>query len=399
MGRPAQMTPAANYKYGSAPVPFRDFSFATTWRLGRGGTSSNRKDRQASIQIFSEAGCYNADCTPRPSPKLIYKRVRDTDEEEIQGMPQGDLPWEAPRKNPNAYDPGPSAAFATLLMGLDKRAPYPDFWAMGARTHRSFGFHGPYRGRLNEAAVLILADQESNDDLFTGRAWTGLGGQRLQAYLEALGIQRKYAILKTLPIDTFDLPSAKRREMVMAPKMLIHREAMVRGILSESKKNKVSTVVVLAIGPFAAEAADALIQAKVISSQQLLKLPFPQNERGIGVWTGQFPALAKMLKGVERAKQARTYEGEHIPIARIDLPIQTKWWVGANGSRGYRAVNTNLGKRDTPIGQLDHLDPNYYKIYMPKWVFEKRPTALSPQEVREIGALEKEMNAADGARR
>ncbi|MBX9766210.1 MAG: hypothetical protein K2X47_02975, partial [Bdellovibrionales bacterium] len=284
-GRPAKVTAPENYFYGSAPVPFRDFSFATTWRLGRGGTSSNRKDKQASIQIFSEAGCYNADCSPKPSPKLKYKRIRDTDEEVILGMPEGDLAWEAPRTNPYAYDPGPSPEFATVLMGLHKSAPYPDFWAMGARTHRSFGLHGPYRGRLDEAAVLVIADQESNDDLFTGRAWTGLGGQRLQAYLTALGIQRSYAILKTLPIDTFDVNSEKRREMVLHPSMLRHREAMVREILAGSRKNKVPNVVVLAIGPFAAEAADELVRAKVFPKDQLLKLPFPQGERGIAEWT------------------------------------------------------------------------------------------------------------------
>ena len=42
------------YKYRSAPIPFRDFTYGFPIRLGRGGTSSNRKDRQRSIQIFSQ---------------------------------------------------------------------------------------------------------------------------------------------------------------------------------------------------------------------------------------------------------------------------------------------------------------------------------------------------------
>ena len=44
------------FKYRSAPIPFRDLPLGCCWRLGRGGTSSNRKDRQRSIQLFSAGG-------------------------------------------------------------------------------------------------------------------------------------------------------------------------------------------------------------------------------------------------------------------------------------------------------------------------------------------------------
>ena len=372
----APVTPPDKYMYGSAAVPFRDFSFATTWRLGRGGTSSNRKDRQASIQIFSEAGCYNAECASGKSPRLHYKKLRDTEDKVIAGRPAGDLPWEAPRSEPNAYDPGPEEIFAKMFMGFHPDYPYPNFWAMGATTHRSFGFHGPYRGRLNEAAVLVIGDQESNDDIFTGRAWTGLGGQRLQAYLAALGINRSYAILKTLPIDAWDVPSARREAMVLDQLMHKHRAAVVGLILAASKKNKVPNLVVLAVGPAAAKAADLLVQDKVISAGRLFKLPFPQRA-GIAVWNEQFQAIRQAMGGFkdEGMKLRNGYAGEDMPIARIDLPIQTKWWVGASGSRGYRAVNPALS---TGL----KLDPNYYKIYMPKWVFDLPPARLSSEDAK-----------------
>jgi hypothetical protein len=51
---------------------------------------------------------------------------------------------------------------------------------------------------------LILADQQSHDDLFTGRALTGESGQHMQAFLEAMGIRSKYLIIRVLPVDTLD---------------------------------------------------------------------------------------------------------------------------------------------------------------------------------------------------
>ena len=49
--------------------------------------------------------------------------------------------------------------------------------------------------------MLVLADQESHDDLFTGRALSGDAGQRLQAWLRAAGFTRSYCVLRTLPVD------------------------------------------------------------------------------------------------------------------------------------------------------------------------------------------------------
>jgi len=47
------------YRYRSAPIPFRDFAYGLPWRLGNGGTTSNPRDGQRSIQLFSAGGVYN----------------------------------------------------------------------------------------------------------------------------------------------------------------------------------------------------------------------------------------------------------------------------------------------------------------------------------------------------
>ena len=89
---------AAAYRYRSAPVPFRDLPFGTPWRLGRGATSSNRKDGQRSIQLFSAAGHYNGrgdDPTYSGTAPGAPEGYRDE---------SGDLPYEPPRVSSSTFD-------------------------------------------------------------------------------------------------------------------------------------------------------------------------------------------------------------------------------------------------------------------------------------------------------
>jgi hypothetical protein len=66
------------------------------------------------------------------------------------------------------------------MMGGASGLGWPDFAQLGGTAHESFGYGAIYRGRPEHARALILADQESHDDLFMARALTGDGGQRFQ---------------------------------------------------------------------------------------------------------------------------------------------------------------------------------------------------------------------------
>ncbi|MHC4168336.1 MAG: hypothetical protein ACYSWQ_15390, partial [Planctomycetota bacterium] len=102
-------------------------------------------------------------------------------------------------------------AFAKLFMGTKKGLEWPDFEVLGVNAHASLGYGAIFRGRPAQATVLILADQQSHSDLFTARALSGEGGQRLQAFLSAMGITKRYCILRVLPVDASDLTVAKRK--------------------------------------------------------------------------------------------------------------------------------------------------------------------------------------------
>src|SRR6185295_16840196 len=117
-------TPEA-YRYETAPIPFRDFPYGTSWRVGQGGTSSNRKDDQRAIQLFSEDGEY-ATTLPYPS--------------DAGGSPEGyaddpgDLPYEPPKHAFADFDPGPPADLARLMMGGEPGLPWPDFASLGVTS-------------------------------------------------------------------------------------------------------------------------------------------------------------------------------------------------------------------------------------------------------------------------
>ncbi len=351
------------YNYASSAIPYRDFAFGTMWRLGRGGTSSNRKDDQKSIQVFSADGCYNADCGTPEAPQrvpLSYAAVRDATTS-IPEMPAGDLEWEAPRKNATEYDEGPGK-FAKVLMGGERGFAYPKFETLGVTQHESFGTTQVYRGRLDKARLLVVADQESVDDIFTGRALTGAGGQRLQTFLNQAGLSASYAILRTLPVDTSDLSEEKVRDIALNAQVKKVRQEIVKRVLAEGK-----TEAVLAVGPVAQAAVDAL----ELGSVRVVKMSAPGASGFESSWSGALKELKDAGLRADSGMTARTsYSDKLTSIARLDLPVQTKGWVGTGGNRAVRPTN-----RDTRA-----LDGNYYKIFMPEWVFRLAPKALSSAE-------------------
>jgi hypothetical protein len=75
----------------------------------------------------------------------------------------------------------------------------------------------------------VLADQTSSDDLFSGRALSGDGGQRLQAFLGAAGLTTRYAVVRCLPVDALSVPATTIQSAVDDAKVrAVHTEIMRR---------------------------------------------------------------------------------------------------------------------------------------------------------------------------
>lgn len=365
---------SVDYKYGNAEIPFRDFAFGSNWRLGKDGTSTNRRGADG-IQIFSDYGCYNNGkrikerCTEEPLP-VLYNEPGDLASK--QDMQPGDLPWESPKSiaGRRAYDEGPGE-FAKLLMGEgEAQQPWPDFKKLGVTEHPSFGYGPIYRGNLRNPEVLILADQESQDDLFSTRALTGTGGQQFQTFLGNLGLKNNYTIIRTLPVDTLDLSIKQAAQVALDPDVTKTRNAILISLLAEGK-----TKLIITLGPIAKEAIKAVpTQVPVIN----MTAPGTKNQKT--AWNNSLKRIAQLNLGF--TPQGK-FNGELTAIPREELPVHTRWWMGTSGSRAARAyLKTDKGQQ---------WSGDYYKFDAPNWVnsanFPADPAKVSDRDKLSIDAF------------
>jgi hypothetical protein len=320
---------ADGYRYGNAKLYHGDFAFGTNWRMGDDGTSSNRRGSDT-IQIFSENGCYNnvgrnsdGSCDENKTHNVMYEDPTDETKgllaktylgnSKLKEMEEGDLPFESPKGSKrHDFDMGPDGAIPNQFGHSERLLNFynvvKDTFAGKYISHPSFGHTGIYRGTFKKPEVLILADQESHDDMFTGRALSGTLGQKLQTYLNNSG-KKSYLILRTLPVDTLDMNSSEVRKMALNKKVVEARAAIMA---------EVGNAEVLTLGDIAKEVASAHgLQAQAIDAE-VSKL-----------------ALSN--------------------ISRSDLPAHTRWWMGTSGTRSSRGSDSKGPNGD------------YYKVYAPGW--------------------------------
>lgn len=348
--------PTDDYEYVADPIPFRDFAFGTNWRLGRGSTSSNRHTNQEWIQLFGAGGSYgDFDVLYPDQPGTATVDPTYTSD-------PGDLPYEPPKTEYADFDAGPDDAMARLLQGGSAGLPWPDFAALGLTANPSFGRGPMYRGRLDEAKLLVVADQQSHDDLFNGRALTGNVGQHLQAFLRAAGVTKSYAVLRTLPVDPLNDDAAVVDAAIDHPQ--------VRAILREVME-RVAPQVIVTLGAGAARVAADERPA----GTPVVTLPdFPRS--GVkSKWAGAMKLLKDITFDRDLGDRTDKYEGDRDPIPRGDLPFGTLRWQGTHGDRAQQ------GFKD---GQLS---PDYFRLRMPTWVMTLPPAPLSADEQAAVGQL------------
>jgi len=347
---------SAAYTYSSAAIPFRDFPFGVSPRLGRGGTSSNRSNNQRAIRLFSAAGKYNA------------RGAHLSDQSTAGGSNQGyndepgDLPYEPPRASPKGFDPGPPASLARLMLGGEPGLGWPDFIALGVTSHPSFGVGPIYRGRFAQLSLVVLADQTSHDDVFTGRALSGEAGQRLQGFLGAAGLTRRYLIIRTLPVDTLDLSAAKRRALVDDARVrALHRE-----LLGRVRSANGGATVLLAMGSGARRLAPHVTPA----GMTVIEMAAHGGAGWPASWQGVLANLAGRTYAKDNSSPTFTMPSGRGQLPRIDLPYGTPRWLGTSGDRAVRPKDLDLGRPS----------PDYLKLFLPSWVANLASAALTPQE-------------------
>jgi hypothetical protein len=281
----------------------------------------------------------------------------------------GDRPYEPPRQSFGDYDAGPGVRFAQLFMGGQPGLEWPDFGVLGLTAGPSFGSGPIYRGRPAAARVLILADQQSQDDLFTGRALCGESGQRMQAFLTALGIVSKYVILRVLPVDTLSLPANTVAAAVGHPQTVRVYQAMVDEIAAASPDLKL----VLTLGPH----AQALRQHLAGLAVPTVALKAWQEPGALADWQGKIAAIRAVSYAREIANPSFSYDGRRGQIPRQDLPYGTLRWIGTSGDRASQAFDLSTQQPSA----------DYFKLYMPRWAAQLQPLPLSTAEQAAVASL------------
>ena len=344
------------FRYLAKAAPHADFPFGSCPRLGDGGTTSNRTDAQRSIRLFSAHGKYAAS-----GERLRDGSSRLGTSEGYKDDP-GDLPYEPPRTHPDRFDPGPPLALSQLLLGAVAGMGWPNFAALGATADPSFGVGAVYRGRFQALSVLIIADQTSEDDLFCGRALCGESGQRLQGFLLAAGLTTRYLILRSLPVEMLDLTAAKIRALVDDTKV----KALMGDVVAKVRATNPGLAAILAIGPGARRLAPNLTPPGL----PVVEMASLSEADGPASWQAALDHLKTLsfTKDIQGATFLLPATRSQIP--RIDLPYGSQRWVGTSGDRGDRPDDL---ARSAP-------SPDYLKIFVPGWVMQLHPAALSATE-------------------
>jgi hypothetical protein len=249
---------------------------------------------------------------------------------------------------------------ARLLQGGSPGRPWPDFAGLGLIANPSLGRGPGYRGRLSRPSILVLGDQESQDDLFTGRALTGNVGQHLQAFLRSAGVTKQYAILRTLPVDSLGDPVAAVTRAVDDP--------ATRSILREAMR-LAQPAVVVTLGPHAQRVA----AAEAPAGTPVVHLAAFDKADPAAAWKPGLTALAALSFPRDVAKGP--YLGGREPIPRGDLPFGTLRWQATTGDRAQRG--RIAGKNST----------SYYQLRMPTWAANSSSTALTTAEAAAVAAL------------
>lgn len=346
------------FQYGHGQIPHKDFSFGMNWRMGHSGTTSNRRGADK-IQVFSKNGCYNnaaregRRCSQTKVDRLGYNDPKDLLGKRPAEMDSVDIPYEAPRgskKKDYDYGPGP---IASDLMKFAVR----DWEVMGVNQHPTFGPNGIYRGRLEKAKLLIIADQQSNTDFFSGRALTGEAGQKLQSFLKNLGMNESYAIIRTLPVDTIDMTEAQQIKVATQSSVEEARISIINKIIAKS-----DTQVVISLG----NAAKKVLEGIVLDDVKTFHLNAPKSTSHVRQWKSTLNAIKKSKALTPDVKAVGTYTGKLSIIPRKDLPYGTRWWMATSGDHGAKAYRTVGGKKV--------FSGDYYKVYAPSWSNKSKAT-------------------------
>ena len=188
----------------------------------------------------------------------------------------------------------------------------------------------------------------------------------MQAFLQAMGIIKRYVIIRVLPIDTLDFDENTLNDILSHPQTVKVYQAILNRLKSRNKKLKI----ILTFGPNSGK----LLQSLDRGNLSLVSLKAWKDAAALPDWQNKLQAIKQIDYEKETPNPSFSYDGSRSQIPCFDLPYGVLRWIGTSGDRGSRPID-NTTQRPSP---------DYYKIYMPEWAYKLEPPPLSKKEQRAV---------------
>lgn len=233
-----------------------------------------------------------------------------------------------------SYDPGPPPFW------MDKFSELSDDYFINHPSQRfRTAFGGVlYRGRLdNTARLLIIGQDPSTDEAIARRAFVGSAGQRLQKFLNKIGITRSYIIINTFAYSILGQFDNEMRTISLEAPLKNFREGLMDTII---EKNPIRAI--LTFGAGARHAVENWANPQNVRVFNLVHPTAPENITHPS-WNDQLADIAAFTEPDDPAiVDLSQYSGNwdksiHLTdIPRYDLPYDLPSWHGTDGTRSRR---------------------------------------------------------------
>ncbi len=211
-----------------------------------------------------------------------------------------------------------------LVKTMDKIFDKYGIKAFNVKTHPNNGPYSHYRGTFENPKVIILADPHGFDDFATSKALTGSRGQYLNGLMQDLGVEDKYLVIKTVPVEMDGATKEEWEAVLKSTKE--YRQKLFAKLLADNPD-----AVIVTDGQYAAEEMKGLTDKKFTSIKR-------GNSDDAGI-----KAAGRKLAKLDQFS-GRTIHAERIDIPREHLTFIARTWEGTSGDRVIMGGGKEAGK-------------------------------------------------------
>lgn len=231
------------------------------------------------------------------------------------------------------HDRGPDVSWSRLFA----EAPLAVYQAHPSDFRLDFG---PvyYRGRLDGTArVLIVGQDPAANELVGHRVFLGASGQRVQGFLQRIGLRRDYLMVNSFLYPVFGQFIGSLAALTEDVDILGFRNKMLDRIRAENRLEAIVT-----IGNAARDAVERWPGAAGLPRQHLMHPSALDHAALLANWNAGLTALRAIVEPdagapVDDAVYGQNWvDLDHEPVPRRDLPFGVPEWHGV-GDRARRA--------------------------------------------------------------